>query len=81
MRDEDLPELDQPDRGAEELALGAFGAIEEEPLATPAHEECGRGPLGGRHRAGRAEEDDVEIHGAILGLGHQVIRRTSRYAP
>ena len=81
MRDEDLAELHQPHRGAEELALSSLGAVEEEPLAAAPNEERGRGPPGGGHRAGGAEEDDVEIHGAILGLGPQVILDTSRYAP
>ena len=81
MRDENLTELDQPDRRAQELALGSLGAIEEEPLPTPPHEQSGRGPLGCWHRTGGAQEDDVEIHGAILGLWPQVILRTSRYAP
>ena len=69
MRHEHLPELDQAHGGPQQLALRAFGAIEEEPLASPPHEQGGRSSLGRRHRAGGAEKDDVEIHGAILGLG------------
>ena len=69
VREEDLPQLHEPDRRAEQLPLGAFRAVEEEPLAAAPDEESRRRTLGGRHRAGRAEEDEVEIHGPILGFG------------
>jgi hypothetical protein len=64
VRQEDLVQLDEADRGAQELALRALAAVEEQPLAAPAYEQRRWGPLRGRHRAGRAEEDDVEVHGA-----------------
>ena len=60
--EEDLPEVDQAERRAEQLALRALGAVEEQPLPSAAHEHGGRRPLGGRHRAGGAQEDDVEVH-------------------
>ena len=60
--EEDLPEVDQAERRAEQLALRALGAVEEQPLSSAAHEHGGRRPLGGRHRAGGAQEDDVEVH-------------------
>ena len=64
--EEDLAQLDEPDVRAQELALGALGAVEEEALAAAA-DECRRGrPLRGRHRARGAEKDDVEVHAPIL---------------
>ena len=61
---EDLAQLDQPDVRAQELPLRALGAVEEQPLAAAAQQQRGRRSLGGRHRAGRSEEDEVEIHAA-----------------
>jgi len=68
VRDEDLAQLDQADRGAQHLPLRAFAAVEQEPLAAPAHEQRRRRPLRGRHRAGGPEEDQVEVHDPIVGL-------------
>ena len=62
VREEDLAQLDEPDVGAQQLALGALGAVEEQPLAAAAHQQRRRRTLRGRHRARGAEEDDVEIH-------------------
>ena len=61
---EDLAEVDQPERRAEHLALGALGAVEEQAFAPAPDEQRGRRTVGGRHRAGRAEEDEVEVHPA-----------------
>ena len=36
VREEHLWQLDEPDRGPEQLALGAFPAVEEQALAAPA---------------------------------------------
>jgi hypothetical protein len=36
VREEDLRELDETDRGAQKLALGPLTAVEEEPLAAAA---------------------------------------------
>ena len=66
VREEDLAQLDQADRRAQQLPLRALAAVEQEPLAAAAHEERRRRPLRGRHRAGGAEEDDVEVHGPIV---------------
>ena len=66
--DEHLPEVDQPNRRAEELPLRPLRAVEQQPLASSSDQERGRSTLGGRHRARRTEKDDVEIHGPILGL-------------
>ena len=68
VRQEHLAQLDETDRRAQELALRPLGAVEEQPLAAPADEQRGRRPLRGRHRAGRPEEDEIEIHGRPLIL-------------
>ena len=64
VRQEDLPDVDQPHARAEELALRPLAAVEEEPLASSAQEQSRRRPLGGRHRAGGPEEDEIEVHRA-----------------
>ena len=64
MGQEDLAQLDQPDVRPQELPLSALRAVEEEPLAAAAQEQRRRCALGGRHRAGGAEEDQIEIHEA-----------------
>src|SRR5207253_9859196 len=69
MGDEHLLQLEQPDGGAQQLPLRALGAVEEELVAPATNEQRRRGPLRGRHRAGCAEEDEIEIHGPILGFG------------
>ncbi len=73
VREEDLVELDQADVRAEELPLRPLAAVEEQLLATAPHERGGRSAASGRHRAGRAEEDDVEVHAvksrAVLRYG------------
>jgi hypothetical protein len=46
--------------------LGAFTAIEEQPVPAPPNERGGETTPGGRRRAGGAEEENVEIHGPIL---------------
>ena len=63
VREEDLAQLDEADVRAQELPLRALGAVEQQPLAAAPDERRGRRALGGRHRAGRPEEDDVEVHG------------------
>jgi hypothetical protein len=59
---EDLAEVDQPERRPEQLALCALGAVEEQAFAPTPDEQRGRRAVGGRHRAGSAEEDEVEVH-------------------
>ena len=60
--EEDLAKLDQARATTEQLALGALRAVEEQPLAPTADEQRGRRTLRRRHRPGRAEEDEVEVH-------------------
>ena len=62
VREEDLPDVDQPHARAQKLPLGPLAAIEEEPFPSPAQEQSRRRPLGGRHRPGSAEEDEIEVH-------------------
>ena len=64
---EDLVELHEPDRRAQELALRPLAAVEEQPLAPAPDEQRGRRPPRGRHRARGAEKDEVEIHAPSLG--------------
>ena len=64
---EDLLQVDEPDVGAQQLALRALAAVEEQALAAAPHERGRRSAARGRHRAGGAEKDDVEIHAASLG--------------
>ena len=60
---EDLLQLDQPDR-ADELALGALAAVEQQPVAAAPHERGGQAALGGGRRARGSEEEHVEVHDA-----------------
>jgi hypothetical protein len=61
--EEDLAELDEPDRRAEHLALRALAAVEQEPFAAPPDEHGRGGALRRRDRARRAEEHEIEVHG------------------
>ena len=63
--EEHLLEVHQADR-AQELALRALAAVEEQALAPAAHEQRGQGATGGRRRAGGADEENLEVHGPIL---------------
>jgi hypothetical protein len=67
VREEDLLQVGQADRRPLQLSLCPLAAVEEEPLAPAPDEQRGRPALRGRHRGGRAEEDDVEVHAAIVG--------------
>ena len=67
VREEDLLEVGQADRRALQLPLRPLAAVEEEPLAAAADEHRRGSALRGRHRRGGTEEDDVEIHAAIVG--------------
>ena len=63
----DLVQLDQADVRAQKLPLRALAAVEEQLLPAATDERGGGSAASCRHRAGRAEEDDVEIHAASLG--------------
>ncbi len=67
VRDEHFAQLDQADGRAQQLPLRALAAVEQQALAAAPEQQRGRRPLGRRHRARGAEEDEVQIHGASLG--------------
>jgi hypothetical protein len=49
VRQEDLVQLDEPDRGAEELSLSAFAAVEEDPVSAAADQRSGQAAARGGH--------------------------------
>jgi hypothetical protein len=51
VRQEDLVQLDEPDGRAKELPLSAFAAVEENPVASAAHQRPGQAAARRRHRA------------------------------
>ena len=61
VRDEDVVEVGQAD-GAHELALRALAAVEQDAIPAAAHQHGGQTAPRGGHRAGRAGEEDGEIH-------------------
>ena len=63
VREEHLFQVDQTRVGAEQLALRALAAIDEQPIATAPHEGGGGAPRRCGRRARRPEEHEVEIHG------------------
>jgi hypothetical protein len=67
VRQEDLVQLDEADRGAQELALRAFPAVDEDAVAAAAEQRPRQAAPGGRDRTRGSEKDDVEIHGSSLG--------------
>ena len=67
VRQEDLGQLDEPDRGAEQLALGAFATVDQDPLAATAEQRARQAALCSGHGARGPEEDEIEVHRRILG--------------
>jgi putative nucleotidyltransferase with HDIG domain len=73
---EDLGQLDEPHRGAQQLALGALPAVEEQALATPAEQNACEAPFGRGNGARRAEKDQIEVHGpSVSGGGVKLLDR------
>ncbi len=68
VRQDDLRQLDEADRGAQELALRALAAVEEDPLPATAEKGAGEAAFRGRDGAGCSQKDEVEIHRRSLGL-------------
>ena len=69
VRDEDVLEIDEADRRAQQLALRPFAAVEEHAIAAPPHEQ-GRGSAPrSRCAGGRSEEGDVEVHAPMVTAG------------
>ena len=64
VREEHLAQIDEADARAQQLALRALAAVEKQALAAAADQQRGRRALRGRRRTGRAEEDEVEVHGS-----------------
>jgi hypothetical protein len=63
--DEDGIEVGQAD-GAQQLALGAFATVEQQPLAAAADQHGRQAAPRARHRAGRTGEEDGQIHVATV---------------
>jgi hypothetical protein len=61
MGEIDRLDVRQADR-AQQLALGALAAIEEQPVAATAHEDGREAAPRGRHRAGGAGEEQRQVH-------------------
>ena len=72
---EDLGQLDEADRRAQELALGALAAVEEQALAASTEQQAREPAFGRRNRARRAQEDEIQIHGpSVSGAGVKLSR-------
>ena len=65
--EEDLGQLDEPDRRAQELPLGAFAAVEQDAVAAPPDQSAGEAAASCRDGAGSAEEHKIEVHGPSVG--------------
>ena len=61
MGEEDGVELRQADR-PQQLLLRPLAAVEQHPVAAGAQQHRGQAPAGGGHRAGRAGEEEREVH-------------------
>ena len=81
VRQEDLVQVDEPDLRSQQLPLRPLGAVEQQPLAAAPDERRRGRAQRGRRRAGRPEEDDVEVHGSILGAGTSAARLAAVAAP
>ena len=77
VRDEDRVHVGQPDR-AQQLLLGPLAAVEQDPVAAGAQQQRRQPAAGRRHRAGRAGEEEAQIHGVEAyvraGASPRVIR-------
>jgi hypothetical protein len=66
VRDEDVVDVDEADAGAQELALRALAAVDEDAVAAAPDEMSGRAAMGARRRAGGAEEEHAQVHRPIV---------------
>ena len=66
VRQEDVLEVGETDVGAQELALRALAAVDQQLVAAAADERRRGRPLGGGSRSRRPEEHDVQIHRASV---------------
>jgi hypothetical protein len=69
--DEDGVEVEQADR-AQQLALRAFAAVEQQLLTAAPEQQRGQAAPGARDRARRAGEEDRQIHAANGSGGHLI---------
>src|SRR4029077_1415315 len=76
VREEDLLEAGRADARPRELPLRSLGAVEEQSLAAAPEQDRRRRALRRRHRCGRTEEDEVEVHAAIVGSGPWATRQS-----
>ena len=63
VRQEDVLEIDEPGRRAEQLPLRPLATVDEEAIAAAPHEGRRCAPRGCRRGARRAEKEEVEVHG------------------
>ena len=70
MGEEDRVELGQADR-AQQLALRALAAVEQQPSPAGAQQERRQPAARGGHRAGRAGEEQREVHRRLLEVSRQ----------
>ena len=80
VRQEDLLQVDEADVRAQQLPLRSLAAVEEQPLPAAPHERRRRRAARGRHRAGGAEEDHIEIHDVSLGSAAVALRQDEHLA-
>ena len=78
VREEDVLDVRQAD-GAQQLALRALAAVDQQPVAAAPDQHARRRALHGRHRAGRAEEENREVHGARI-FAHRAAETRPRSA-
>ena len=74
---EDRLHVGQPD-GAQQLALGALAAVEEQPVAAASQQRRREPTAGGRHRASGAGEEEREVH---AGQSRVPPDRRANFAP
>ena len=63
VRQQDVLEIDETRVGSEQLTLRPFATVHKQAVASAPHESRRGAPRCRRRRAGRAEEEQVEIHG------------------
>ena len=66
---EHLAQVDESHRRREQLPLRPFAAVEQESFAPAPDEQRRSAAEGGRHRARRAEEHEVEVHARSMDGG------------
>ena len=62
VRQQDVLEIDEPCRRAQQLPLRPLAAVDEQTIAAAPDERRRGAPRRRRRGAGRAEEEQVEVH-------------------